>query len=209
MTARVRISCVKSGNGLIIKPDGTIGVNITPVRSIIFSEYLTTTGIPGGSAQMAINTGTLAAPITFYIRSDPVYDLLITRLKFFISGSASKLNEFGTGTALTNGCRLFYRSSDGTEEQINPLIQTNYDLVRLAAGTPAFGTGTASYQITNAVGTAEAFHPVVNFTEFMPNGKGIFLARNSKQTLGIQIRDDTLTARAVDFNCIADGEKLL
>jgi len=205
MTVRTRIICVKSGNGLVVSPSGSIVVEQKRVESVIFSKYLTNTGLSTGSYQMAITTGTLAAPVKFYIKSDN-YDILITRLKFFISGVLATLTEFGTGTALTNGCRLFYVANDGSEVDINPIIKSNYDLVRLGAGTPAFGTGTAAFQVSNAVGTAEAYHPVVTFTDFMPNGKGILLKANSNQKLVIEIRDDTLTSRAVDFNCIADGE---
>ena len=184
-------------------------VNQRHVHTVPYSSYLTLDGTPTGSNQMAITTGTLAAPIKFFIKASATQNTLITQLKFFISGAAAALNEFGTGTALTNGCRLYYTDPITGEINLNPIIKSNYDLVRLAGGEPAIGDGPTAYQITNAVGTAEAFHPVVNLSKFMPLGKGIILNKGSKQKLIIEIRDNTLTGRAVDFNCIADGEQFV
>ena len=186
-----------------------LSVNQRRIETIPFSEYLTIDGTSTGSSQMAITTGTLNAPINFFIKASVTSDVLITKLKFFISGPSALLNEFGTGIALTNGCRLYYTDPSLGEIQLNPIIKSNYDLIRLADGQPAFGNGSAAYTISNAIGTSEAFHPVVRLSDTMPFGKGILLKKNSRQRIIIAIRDNTLTSRAVDFNCNAEGEQFL
>lgn len=192
-----------------IDKDHALVVTQKITNTIPFSQYLTTTGLSTGSSVMAITTGTLAAPVKFYIKAHNSRDTLITALKFFIAGAAAALNEFGTGTALVNGCRLYYTDSDLGDVDINPIIYTNYDLIRLANGEPAFGTGADSYRVLNAIGTDESFHPIVDFQKKMPFGKGIMLKAGSKQKLILEIRDNTLTSRASIFNCIAEGEQFL
>lgn len=205
----VRLLDVVTGKAARVDSDGAVSVHQKRITSIPYSEYLTNTGLPTGSSQMAITTGTLAAPVLFYVQASNDYNILLTKLKFFISGSAAVLNEFGTGTALTNGCRIYFINPALGEVQLNPLIKSNYDLVRLAGGNPAFGSSDSAYILKNAIGIEEAFHPVVNLYESMQFGRGILLEKGSKQKFIIEIRDDTLTSRASAFNCIADGEQYL
>lgn len=188
-----------------IDSDRALKVNQKTQKTIIFSEYLKTSA---DVSNMAITTGTLANPVEYYISADPVYDILITELNFAIAGAGSALNEFGTGTALTNGCRMYYTDDAIGEIQINPIVRTNYDLVRFASGRPSFGTGADAFRLTNAISTDEVFWAVVSLQEKMPLGKGIRLEKGTNQRLVMQIRDNTLTTKASRFDCIVSGEKI-
>lgn len=195
----------KTGETASVDSDRSLLVNQKRLNTIIFSEYLKDSA---GSSQMAITTGTLAAPVEFYISADATYDLLITELSFVVAGASAALNEFGTGTALTNGCRLYYQDSVLGDIQINPIVYSNFDLVRFSSFNPSFGDGTTAFTAQNAIGTDEIYPAVVDLTRKMPNGKGILLKKNSKNKLVMQIRDNTFTAKASLFNCIVSGEKL-
>lgn len=184
-------------------------INLDSETNVVpFRQYFTSTGASSGSNEMAITTGTLAAPVSFWVPSHTTRQRVISRISFFVSGSAASLNEFGTGTALTNGCRIYYQDPTAGDVDLHEAVKSNFDLVRLCDGQPSFGSGTAAFQVSNAVGTDEAFIPVLDIRNFVPP-YGIRLEAGSTQKIVIDIRDNTLTAKASSFNAIAYGFEVL
>jgi hypothetical protein len=125
----------------------------------------------------------------------------------------NSLNTFGDLTALTNGCRLFYEDENG-EINIGTTLQTNFDLIRLCVGNPAFGSrstaGGATFNpffLPDAVGaTADAIIPVLNFNTIFGFTYGLRLKNGTNNRLVFEIADD-LSAGLDAFNIIAYGFK--
>lgn len=187
--------------------DGPINLDYRS-SCIPFRQYFTIDGTPLSSNQMAITTGTLAAPVDFFIKASNKRTIVITYLNFYIAGSAAVLAEFGTGPLLTNGCRIFYKDARVGEVDIHEAVKTNFDLVRLTGGSPSFGTGTDAFRLYNTDGLDEAFIPKLDLSDFVPP-YGIQLDKDSDQRITISIRDNTLTNRASSFNCIAYGFEVI
>ena len=214
MSIGTRIIDGKDGtdNGAKVDEFGSLQVVNGPFRpaesfTVPMVRFLTNDGTPTGSNEMAITTGTLAVPIEFWIESNPDRDRFITSISFFISGSSAALNEFGTGTPLPNGVRIYYNDVIIGDAELS-VLKTNFDFVRLCDGQPAFGAGSNAFQVSNAIGTAEAFIPYLDLTKIIPP-YGVKLSKSVKQRFVIQIRDDTFSARAVNFNCLIKGFEVI
>ncbi len=165
-----------------------------------FRQFLTSTGLVGGSADMQV-AGTLAAPVEFWIPADKTNDRYVTSLSFVIADQNCTLALFGTVTALTNGCRIFYERSSG-EINLHSTLKTNFDFVQLCLGQPAFGDANTAFRAANIFGSSEAYIPVLDLTVMNPPF-GIRLSRGSEQRLVLQVRD---TTTGVDrFDCVATG----
>ncbi len=165
-----------------------------------FRQFLTTTGLSSGSEDMQV-VGTLAAPIEFWVPADVTNDRYVTSLSFVIADQNATLDKFGTITALTNGCRLFYERASG-EIELHGTLKSNFDFVQMCLGQPAFGDGNTAFRAPNIVGASEAYIPVLDLMIMNPP-YGIRLARGSLQRLVVQVRDDT---QGVDrFDCVATG----
>ena len=165
-----------------------------------FRQFLTTTGLVGGTSDMQA-VGTLAAPIEFWIPADKTNDRYVTSLSFVIADQNCTLALFGTVTALTNGCRIFYERSSG-EINLHSTLKTNFDFVQLCLGQPAFGDANTAFRAANIFGSSEAYIPVLDLTVMNPPF-GIRLSRGTQQRLVLQVRD---TTTGVDrFDCVATG----
>lgn len=199
-----------SGNKVRIGNDGELYTTPGPQPGVFkshvvpFRQYFTSDGTPTGSSQMAITTGTLAVPVEFWVPASDTKNRYITYLSFYIEGVAANLGEFGTGTALTNGCVLKYSGVETADSILHDALKSNFDFIRLCVTAQAFGVGVDAFRVSNAVGAAEAFFPTLDLTKFIPPF-GVQLDSGTRQKFVIQIRDNTLTGRASRFDCIASG----
>ncbi len=164
-----------------------------------FRQFLTTTGLTSGSEDMQVDGSTTA--VEFWIPADVTNDRYVTSLSFVISDQNATLDKFGTITALTNGCRLFYERASG-EIEIHGTLKSNFDFVQMCLGQPAFGDGNTAFRAPNIVGASEAYIPVLDLTVLNPPF-GIRLARGTLQRMVIQVRD--LTTGVDRFDCVATG----
>ena len=153
-----------------------------------------------GSSDMRV-VGTLSAPIEFSIPASTNADRFITAISFLISDAGANLNQFGALSALSNGCLLLYQTP-ASVTQVLPALKTNFDFIRMALGSPAFGNAGTAFQAVNAVASAEAYIPVIHFSDWLPPF-GLKLDINSGNKLVFQIRDDTTGVDA--FDAIAFG----
>ena len=168
----------------------------------VYREFLTLNN-DGVTTSMLVN-GSVTKRL-FWIDAEPGYDIYITSLSFFIADANATLVQFGALTALTNGCRLFYENPDGVIN-IGTQLRSNFDIVRLCLGMPAFGTGADAFRVSNAAGptgTSEAFTPVLDFRSFGFQW-GVRLLNNTQNRLAFEINDnvtglDVLNAVAYGF----------
>ncbi len=168
----------------------------------VFGQFLTSTGLASGSNDMRVNGS--VTPQTFFISAIPGYDVFLKTVSFLISDVGAALNNFGALAVLTNGCTFSYEDSEG-DVVIQSAIKTNFDMIRMSGGEPAFGTGTAAFQAQNAVASlSDAYFPVFDFQKMCGFSQGIKLKSNTKQRLKIIINDNLSVGIDV-FNCFARG----
>lgn len=179
---------------------------------IIYREFLTLNG-DGVTSDMRVDGS--VTPQLFYIQGEPNFDIYITNLSIVLAdtNTDNSLNTFGDLTALTNGCRLYYEDENG-EINIGTTLQTNFDLIRLCVGNPAFGgrysQGGATFNpffLPDAVGaTADAIIPVLNFNSIFGFTYGLRIKNGTNNKLTFEISDNLSTGLDA-FNIIAYGFK--
>ena len=174
--------------------------NLPPVTDrdlqIVYRNFLTLNG-DGTTTSMLVDGST--TPQLFYVESSPNNDIYITSLSIVIQGLGINLglNFAGLGSALTNGCRLYYEDKNG-EVTIGNNLDTNFELVRLCQGNPSFGNDGNAFKIPNlAPGaggkgktTSDGYIPVLDFPEVFGFNYGLRLQRGTTNRLIFEINDD-------------------
>jgi hypothetical protein len=103
---------------------------LEPQKVETFRQYITDDGLSTGTISMSVDGST--ANVDYFIKSDPTSDRYISTISFILGyGTSGQPNQWGDGTALTNGVRIFYRSERG-EIDIHDGIKTNQDFFRLS-----------------------------------------------------------------------------
>ena len=164
-------------------------------KTRIFRQYLTTNGTPTGTSSMLVDGST--TNVDYYVPAHQYNDRYITAVNFVIEDTAPSLNGFGDNSALANGCVFEYKRGSGEVVAIHGALKSNFDFIRMCMGYPAFGSGTSAYELTNAIGTAEAYMPVFNFLKIMPP-YGLKIDAGSEQRLTLRIRDNVSTIIGMD-----------
>lgn len=164
----------------------------------VYRDFLTLNN-DGVTTSMIVN-GSVTKQY-FWIGAETDYDIYITSLSFLIADANATLSQFGALAALTNGCRLYYENPEG-QINIGTQLRSNFDIVRLCLGNPAFGTGADAFRGTNVVGTSEAFIPVLDFRTFGFRW-GLRLLNGTFNRLAFEINDNLTGLDA--FNIVAYG----
>jgi len=166
-----------------------------------FRQYLTLNGAASGGYDMRVNGET--TPMEFYVSASGTHDRYITTLSFLVCDASATLRKFGNLTALTNGCKLYYRKQLGELIVLHEGFKSNWELIRLCLGTPAFGSAADSFRASNVIGNAEGYIPVLNLLSLgMPYG--IKMDAGTAQRLSLLIQDD-LSSGMDAFDCIVYG----
>ena len=165
---------------------------------IVYRNFLTLNG-DGTTTSMLVDGST--TPQLFYVEASPNNDIYITSLSIVIQGLTINLGlDFaGLGSALTNGCRLYYEDKNG-EVTIGNNLDTNFELVRLCQGNPSFGNNGDAFKIPNlapdggggkgGVKTSDGYIPVLDFPEVFGFNYGLRLQRGTTNRLIFEINDD-------------------
>lgn len=182
---------------------------------LIYREFLTLNG-DGTTAAMLVDGSTTSQ--LFYIQGEPNNDIYITSLSIIIAGAGIALgNDFaGSGSPLTDGCRLYYEDNNG-EVNIGTDLQTNFDFIRLCQGVPAFADPTLGPFIASSIAgasgkgstPADGILPVLNFRDVFGFQYGLKIARNTNNRLVLEVNDNLTTGLGANaaFNIIAYGFK--
>jgi len=173
-------------------------------RTRMFRQFLTVDGLSSGSSDMGID-GSVTV-VEFWIPAANDSDRYITKLSFEITmATQPQFWEFAdANTALANGIRLHYESPSA-DIDIHDAMLHNWDILRLALGTPSImGGSTATVFTARHVGAPNDYGliPVIDLDLFMPPF-GIKLDKGTKERLILTIKDDCTSATT--FNCIAYG----
>lgn len=209
-----------TGRNAVVDPGGYLFVQPAPFPpddnrdiQLIYRQFLTLNG-DGTTSNMLVD-GSITSQI-FTIPGKPNNDIYITSLSFVIAGDGLVLgNDFaGSGSPLTNGCRLYYEDSNG-EVNIGTSLQTNFDFIRLCQGNPAFADPTLGPFIADNIAgasgkgstPADGILPVLNFRDVFGFQYGLKIARNTNNRLVLEINDNLTTGLGLNaaFNVIAYG----
>lgn len=166
----------------------------------IYREFLTLNN-DGVTTDMRVN-GSVTKQY-FSVMAETDYDIYITTLSFLIADANATLVNFGAIAPLTNGCRLFYENPNEGQVNIGTQLRSNFDIVRLCLGNPAFGNGADAFRGSNVIGTSEAFFPVLDFRTFGFRW-GVRLLNNTMNRLAFEINDNLSTGLDA-VNVIAYG----
>jgi hypothetical protein len=171
-------------------------ISAAPVR-----EFFTTAA---GSSDMKVNGAT--TNVEFLIEADPVRDKYIKIISWVIADASAVLNKFGNITALTNGCVLEWKTNDEGTLVISDQLTSNFEFIRLCAGTPSFGDGAGAFRAGNVFSTSEGYIPVLDIAKVFGLPFGFRLRAGSSDVLKFTIRDDV---SGVDqFDAIVYGIKI-
>lgn len=181
------------GHSLSINHDGSTNVYVIPQPpsdaqqiTLPFTEYMSLNGT-GATVSMLVNGSVTNQD--FYVGAKE-YDIYINTIVFEIADSGAVLNQFGALVALTNGLEFYYFNQTQGKYTIESGLKTNYDFVKLANFTPAFGTGASSFQLTNAISASEAYVGVIDLEDVFGLPWGLKLVANSTDRLGFVVKDN-------------------
>lgn len=202
-----------------VDEDNAILVKSIPIPTVStrddqkpFAQLFTDTGLPTGNSNMNVDGSVTSRE--FKISSSSTGDRYITNISFTLTDNNSgsvKLNVFGgLATALTNGVKIFYQTEKGTVQfQQGIAFKSNFEILRLCLGNPAFGTGADAYKLQSVSGvgaaTQHGYFPILDIRKTYGFQWGIRLRQSADQKLIIQINDNLLavggfTAYATGFD---------
>jgi hypothetical protein len=189
----------------------TVGASALALGEIqtVYREFLTLNG--DGTTIDARVLGTLASPISFWVAAEQGFDIYITSIAITVAAGGLSLARFGGGTALTNGLKFYYESTNG-DIVIGNDIKSSFDVVRLCQGNPAF-TDPASgpFIAANVVGSSEALFQVLDFRRVFGLPYGVRLNTSSVNKLVMEVRDSILTTgptATAQFDVVAYGTRI-
>lgn len=180
---------------------GTITLTSGNESAVGYFEY---TGDSSGSNAMNINGAT--TPTDFYVKASTDYDIYIKAISFELADAGAALNEFGNLAPLTNGVEFCWVTTSNGNYVLDEGLKTNWDIVRLCGGNPAFGTGTSSFRANNVSGASEGFIPVFDTQILFGMPWGLRLKKNTLDKLVFRVQDNISSVDS--FNIIAYGTRI-
>jgi hypothetical protein len=195
-----------TGNLLKINKDGSIQavVNTHPpleeaTTLIPFRNYFKN----NGSIEMDVDGS--VTPVDFTIEALQDRTITIKSLFITIVDAGATLSSFGNIGSLTNGLDFEWNTQDFGVVTIANEIQSNFDLISLGGGQPAFGDSGNAFKAQNVVGNEEAYISFVDFEKIFGFQYGIPLRRGTKDKLVFRINDDI--TGVTQFRAIAFGSE--
>lgn len=167
---------------------------IDPILDVPLSGYLTDVN---GNIDARVNGS--VAPIDFYIAADQDQDTYINSISLKIADQNAQLNNFGNIPALPVGFDLIYKTQELGERLLATTIRSNFDIIRLCQGLPAFSQGVESFRASNVIGGAEGYIPVLRITDNFGLPYGLRLRGGTTDRLIWRINDDVSGVDAFDI----------
>ena len=192
MPLKTSIIDQRQGNALTIENNGATNVYVIPrppislgEQALPFSEYLKVKGT--GTQSFVINGAVTEQDFHVAARG---YDVYVNTIVFEIADAGATLAQFGAFAALVNGLDFYYFNQTQGKYVIESGLKTNYDFIKLANFTPAFGTAANSFQLTNAISAAEAYVGVIDLEDVFGLQWGLKIRANTTDRVGFTVKDN-------------------
>ena len=197
MSAPVNIKGAYGGFAAV--EEGALVVSSLPVPaytdkilSLPYANFLTVNG--AGVVDDLRVAGSLSSPVIAEVKAEAGADIYITEIKVIIAatvgGNGMALSQFGgIDGGVTNGFIPFF-SNKGAKLQVSerPLF-TNLDFIRIGSAE-GLGADDTAFRVKGAKNsTGYAYLPVWDMRA-LSSGNGVRLSAGSKQSFGVEIRDD-------------------
>jgi hypothetical protein len=187
---------VVNGGSLLVA--NQIEPPLHPQMMRVYSRKFTDDGLTSGTSELGVN-GSVTA-VEYWIPASADNDIYISTLSFLLGyGSSAEMYEFAdSGGALTNGIKVSYIETDGTETTImNP--KANYSLMRSSLGS----ISNSEWESRGFAASGDyGYYSNVPLSQMTPPF-GVKLDKGSTQRISILIRDNCADADL--FNCNAFG----
>lgn len=192
MSLKTRIFGGTGTNELSINDDGSINTYVIPAppsgisqQALPFAEYLKLDGT--GTTSFIANGATTNVDFSVLAKS---YDVYINTILFEIVDAGATISSFGALSALTNGFDFYYYNQANGKYVIESALKSNYDFIKLANFSPAFGTGNDTFKMNNILGAAEAYAGVIDLEDVFGLPWGLKLRANSTDRVGFTLKDN-------------------
>lgn len=150
-----------------------------------------------GSESMLVN-GSVTQQVFSVDAPHDDCDRYVKTISWVIADGGASLNEFASfGNELANGILFRWRTNDRVV-QIFPTIQSNFDVIQLCGGQPAFGDGATVFRANNMSGPSEGYIPILDFAQQYGFPWGLRLRGGTDERLEIVIRDNLTGADRID-----------
>ena len=156
------------------------------------------------SNDMAIDGS--STEVDFCVVASQTKDIYIGSVFITLADAGAALNEFGSISALTNGCRFYWKSQDEGEIIINESIKSNWEWIKQGGIVPGFGQTNSSFRANNVSGGSEGFPIFVDFTLLFKLPFGIRLRKGTTDALKIRVRDNL--SNVDEFTAVAYGQQI-
>lgn len=202
MSVRSHITDIASKETASVHDRALLGVELPfppfgiEQKTRVFRQFLTADGTASGSNDMTVDGS--STPVEFWIEADDEVDTYIRRLSFVIADASADNNQFGNITALSNGCDLEYEDEEGVVTIADGLT-TNFSIVRLCSGEPAFGSTTNTFRASNVSGSSEAYIPVLDLIATFGFMWGVKLSAGTAQKIVFRVNDNISALDQVDI----------
>lgn len=191
------------GTGLTARIDslGSIKVNSQntpdpndPIIDVPLSGYLADVN---GNIDARANGS--VTPVDFFLAADPNLDTYVASISFKIADANATLNDFGAIASLTNGFDIIYSTQETGERVLATGLKSNFDIIRICQGLPAFSQGVESFRASNVVGGSEGYIPVLRIKDNFGLPYGLRLRKGTKDKLILRVNDDITAVDAFDI----------
>ena len=170
---------------------------LVPQKVRPFRQKFTDNGLASGNDDMSVDGSSVS--VDYFIDADQSNDRYITTINFIVGyGTSGQPNEWGDGSQLANGVRIFYTSTLG-EVDVHDGIKSNQDFFRLS-----FAPVPTAWEVRHVNALNDFGYFITLDLTKLGFPFGIKLDRGTKQSLTISIRDN-VAADVDSFNAIAYG----
>lgn len=139
-------------------------------------------------------------PVDFAVTAQEKIDTYIGSISFKIADANATLSDFGAlNNGLTNGIDLIYSTQETGERVLAGGLKSNFDIIRICQGLPAFSQGVESFRASNVISNSEGYIPVLRIKDNFNLAFGLRLRAGTLDKLIIRVNDDITGLDAFDI----------
>lgn len=210
MATPVQITGLNNEKASVI--DGGLAVSQVPAPStnqdILTLPYVNFLTIGGDGITTDLNVDGSINEVDAFISAEAGADIYVNTISVVITDSAASggiyLNEFGALPPLTNGVVPYFANKGERLAFAERPLFTNFDFVRIGTLTPSLGQDQLAFRVQAERNSNDyAYIATWDMTRLSPYGLGLRMSANTKQAIGITIRDDI--SSLTGFEVLATG----